>query len=111
MFKEENAWKEAANYATEEIIYERLFIEKKLSNKYDTKTFIVDYGATSHMVATEENVSNLCNVETIVTVWDSWIITGGGGGLLAWIPEMQQNNPLRDILWYVRNNRLTQKFI
>ena len=50
------------------IIHHKIFIAKCLIHKYDRETFIVYSGAMSHMFTTELNVSNLCGVETIVTV-------------------------------------------
>ena len=44
--------------------------------KYDSGTFITDYSATSHVVTTEENITNLCNAETQFTVGDSGTLTG-----------------------------------
>ena len=48
----------------------------KTSNKdHDNENFIADSGATSHMVNSEEKITNLKNVETQVTVGDSITIT------------------------------------
>ena len=44
--------------------------------KYDSGTFITDYSATSHVVTTEENITNLCDAETQFTVGDSGTLTG-----------------------------------
>ena len=46
------------------------------SQKYDRKTFIMDFGATSHMVNPEEHMENLCDAETHIAIEDSGILTG-----------------------------------
>ena len=35
----------------------------------------MDSGSTSHMVTTEENMSNICNVEKIINIGDSGSLT------------------------------------
>ena len=45
-----NTEKEYANNLAKDIIYYELFIAKTSNQKHDEETFIVDSGATSHMV-------------------------------------------------------------
>ena len=44
---------------------------KMRNQKYDSDRFIADSGATSHMVNSEENMTNLKDTETRVTIGDS----------------------------------------
>ena len=72
-YKNKNPKKEATKNAREEIIHDKYFctIYWKCSiQKYNSKTFISDYGDMSHMITTEENMINLYNAETQVTVGD-----------------------------------------
>ena len=46
------------------------------SNKYDSEIFIAYSSTTSHLVATENNMSNLCNSETGVNEGDTVKIAG-----------------------------------
>ena len=53
------------------------YLFAKTSNqKHDIKIFITDYGATSHMLNSEDNMTNLNNAETGVTIGDSRTFTG-----------------------------------
>ena len=58
------------------MIRDRLFIAKFSSQKNYGKTFIANSGATSHMVTTQENMTNLRNAGTQVNVGDSGTLTG-----------------------------------
>ena len=74
--KRKKSKKDAKNSVTEEVVHDKLYIAKGSSNKYDSNTFIPDSGVTSHMITTEENISNLCNAEARVTIGDSITLTG-----------------------------------
>ena len=57
------------------MVYDEIFIAKISKQEHDSETFILDSGATSHMVNTEENITNLTIAETRVTVGDSRTLT------------------------------------
>ena len=57
-------------------MYDRNFIMKMSNQNHESKTFIVDSGATSHMVNSEENMTNLRDAETRVTIGDTRTLTG-----------------------------------
>ena len=64
------------NNVTEDVICDKIFIMKILNKEHDRKKCIVDSSATSHMINSEENMTNLKNTETRVTVGDSRTLTG-----------------------------------
>ena len=48
-----------------------------MSNQnYDSKIFIADYGAASHMVRSEENITSLKDIQKRVTIGNSRKLTG-----------------------------------
>ena len=53
---------------------------KAPNQEHDRKTFIANYGATSHILNSEENMSNLKDSKTLVTVGYSRKITGAKCG-------------------------------
>ena len=68
--QEEKPWKIISKKITEEVIYGELFITKILNQKYDSWTVITDSVAMSQMVNMEENMTNLHDAETRVTIGD-----------------------------------------
>ena len=76
MRQEEKCGKRIHKNVTEEVIDKKLFIIKKPNQDHEGETFIADSGAISHMVNSEENMANLNNSETQVTVGDSINLTG-----------------------------------
>ena len=44
---------------------------KNAKPKYDSETFLTDSCSMSHMVNTEENITNVNDTDTLVTVGDS----------------------------------------
>ena len=67
-YKKKKVEKESANNVTEYIVEDEIFIAKTSNQDHDSKTFIVDYNATSHMVISEEKMKNLKDSEALVTV-------------------------------------------
>ena len=63
--------KYSAKNVTEDVVYDELFISKTSDMEHDRKMFIADSGVMSHMVNSEENITNLKDSETRVTVGDS----------------------------------------
>ena len=51
-----------------------MFIAKTSNQEHDSKIFIADSGATAHMVNSEENMTNLKDAKTRVTIGNSRII-------------------------------------
>ena len=49
---------------------------KKLNKEHDSVIFIVDSGATSHMVKSENYITKLKDTRTRVTIWDRRTLTG-----------------------------------
>ena len=49
-YKKKYAVKESENNITEDIIYNKFFIAKTSNQKYNSKTFITNSSATSHML-------------------------------------------------------------
>ena len=67
-YKKKKAEKQSSNNATEDVIYNELFIVRKSNQEHDSEIFIMDSGATSHMVYLEENMTNLNDYKTQVTI-------------------------------------------
>ena len=63
-YKKEKVEQESAKKATEDVIYNKLFIRKNVNPNQDSKTFIADSGATSHVLNLKENMKNLKNTKT-----------------------------------------------
>ena len=57
------AEKEYAKNITEDEVYNKLFISKTSNQDNDRKIFIAGSGATSHMVNSEDNMTNLKDTE------------------------------------------------
>ena len=76
LLQEEKFQKGSCKNITEEIIHIELFIMKFSSHKYDSETFIVDSSDMSHMVTTEENMTNLRDSKIRVAVGDSGTLAG-----------------------------------
>ena len=55
---------ESTNNVTEEVIYNKIFIAKISNQSHDKETFIVDSNSTSHMVNSEENMTNFKDAKT-----------------------------------------------
>ena len=75
-YKKKNSKKKSAKNVIEELIYDRLFIAKLPNQKYDSKTFIVDSGTTSHIVVLEENMTNICNAKILFPIGDIGTLAG-----------------------------------
>ena len=58
-YKKKRVEKESTNNVTEDVIYGELFIVKTSNQELDRETCIADSGATSHIVNTEEKITNL----------------------------------------------------
>ena len=56
-------------------MYDKIFIEKVKIDKYYSETFIVYYDAKSDIEKLEENMTNLQDMKTHVTIGDSGTIT------------------------------------
>ena len=69
-YKKKKSEKESANNITEDIVYNELFVAKTSNKEHDRKIFIVDCGSTSHIVNSENNMTNLKDIKTKVTVSD-----------------------------------------
>ena len=52
-----------------------MFIAKMSNQNYDINKFIVDFGATSHMINSEENMTNHKDSEILSTKGDSRTLT------------------------------------
>ena len=61
---------EAATF-TNEVMYDKIFIEKVKRDKYYSETFIAYYDANSHIENLEKNMTNLQDMKTQVTLVDS----------------------------------------
>ena len=62
-YNKKKAEKEYKKNVTEYVIYNKLFIAKTSNQEHDKENFIADFVATSHMVNSEENMTNLKNNE------------------------------------------------
>ena len=109
-YRKKNMEEEYSNKFTEDVIYNTLFIVKSSNQEHDSKIFIVDSGAISHMVNLEENMTNLYNFETRVTIGDSITLTGTNLEIGIAIRDMVEN-PSCYVIKYGRNIRPTLKYI
>ena len=75
MLQQEESGKRIYKNVTENVVYNELFITKISNKEHDREIFIADSGAMSHMVNSEENITNLKNAETRVTVGDRKTLT------------------------------------
>ena len=67
------------------MLYDELYIAKTSNQEHDSEIFIADSGATSHMVNLENNMTNLKDTETKVTIGDCKNLTGKKlGGCHSW---------------------------
>ena len=74
MLQEEKQKSEAKNF-TNKVVYDKIFIEKVNIDKYYSETFIAYYDAKSHIENLEENMTNLQDMKTQVTIDDSGTLT------------------------------------
>ena len=65
---------EAVNF-TNRVVFEKTFIEKVKTDKYYSQKFIAYYDAKSHIEKLEENMTNLHDMKTQVTIGDSVTLT------------------------------------
>ena len=56
-------------------MYDKIFIEKVKIDKYYSETFISYYDAKSHIEKLEENMTNIQDMKTQVTIADSGTLT------------------------------------
>ena len=70
-YNKKKSEKESTNNIIEDLVYDELFIAKTSNQKHVGETFIEYSSATSHMVNSEENMTNLKNSKTRVTIRDS----------------------------------------
>ena len=75
LIQEEKGRKRICKNIIDEVFYDELFIVKTSNQDHDGKTFIMDSSAMSHMVNSEENITNLKDAKTRVTVGDSRTLT------------------------------------
>ena len=60
----------------EDVIYNKMFIPKPSNQNHARKILIADYGATQYMVNLEENMTNLKDAKTRVTIGYRRKLTG-----------------------------------
>ena len=75
-YKKKTVKKEPVKNFTEELTHKEIFIANGSSKKYDSKKFITDSCAMSHIVTAEENMSKLHDTETRVSTGDSVTLNG-----------------------------------
>ena len=56
-------------------LQQNIYCKKKSNQEHDSKKTFIDYGATSHMVKLEGNMTKLKYSKTLVTVGDSITLT------------------------------------
>ena len=69
-----------------------MFIAKTSNQDHDSETFITDSGATSYIVNLEENMTNLKDAETQVTIGDSRTITKKNVVIGTAIRDVKENS-------------------
>ena len=73
--KKKMAGKWSENKVIEYVIYDKLFITKTSNQEHDKEIFIMDSGATSHLINSEENMTNHKDSEILSTKGDSRTLT------------------------------------
>ena len=90
-YKNKKAEKESTSNNTEYVIYDGLFTIKTSNLDHDRKIFIVDYVSRSHMVNSEENMTNLKNSETRFIIGDIRTLTGKNLAIVTATRDMMEN--------------------
>ena len=95
-YRKKRAEKVSANIITEDVFYDEIFIAKTSNQEYDSKIFIVDSGSISHMVNSEDNMTNLKETKTKFTVGYRKTITGTKHG--DWHGWQKHNGKLHHVI-------------